>query len=289
MAPRVLLLTAVIIWGWTFVATKILVAELGPVELLAMRLIIGVPVLGGLLLVRRVPLTFSRADIVPLASGGLILACHLLIQIAGMKTTTATNTAWLISVSPLAIVLLSFVFLRERVGRATVVGLAVASVGVVVLVSRGHLSDLGWLRSTGDWLVVVSAHTWAIYTVVTRDLSRRRPALAVTFVILLIAAAFAALLFLLWGDAGLVRALTPRSVAALLYLAIPGLALGLWFWQEGVARLGASRAALYLYLEPIATLMLAIPVLGESFGLATALGGALVLAGVYTGQRDRSR
>ena len=71
------------------------------------------------------------------------------------------------------------------------------------------------------------------------------------------------------------------AIAALLYLAIPGLAIGQWFWQEGVASLGATRAGLYLYLEPLATLALAVPLLGEPCGPLIALGGGLVLAGVY--------
>jgi len=41
MLPHVLLLSAVVVWGWTFVATKILLAELGPIEIVAMRLAIG--------------------------------------------------------------------------------------------------------------------------------------------------------------------------------------------------------------------------------------------------------
>lgn len=60
MLPRVLLLSAVVIWGWTFVATKILLAELGPVEIFALRLVIGAPFLGGVLIVKRVPLRFAR-------------------------------------------------------------------------------------------------------------------------------------------------------------------------------------------------------------------------------------
>jgi drug/metabolite transporter (DMT)-like permease len=75
----------------------------------------------------------------------------------------------------------------------------------------------------------------------------------------------------------------------LLYLAIPGLVIGNWFWQEGVARLGATRAGLYLYVEPIATLALAVPVLGEPFGPIAALGAALVLTGVYVGSTDKHR
>ena len=122
---------------------------------------------------------------------------------------------------------------------------------------------------------------------VTRNLLRRRHPLAVTFGILLIAAAFTGILFAASADLASVRALSPRGIAVLLYLAIPGTALGQWFWQEGVAKLGATRAGLFVYLEPIATLGLAVPLLGEPFGPFIALGGALVLAGVYIGQRER--
>lgn len=285
MLPHALLLAAVVIWGWTFVATKVLVAELGPVEVFGLRLAIGLPFLGAVLLVKRVPLRFARGDARALLFGGAVFALHFLVQIAGLEMTTATNTAWIVAASPLALAVLSFLFLRERIGRAGVAGIAVATAGILMLVSRGRFGDLGWLRSTGDWLVLLSAHTWAIYTVATRDLARRRDPLAVTFGILLVAAAFTGVVFAAAADLASVRALSPRGVAALLYLAIPGLALGQWFWQEGVSRLGAARAGLYLYLEPLATLALAIPLLGEPFGAAAALGGGLVLAGVYVGQR----
>lgn len=286
MLPHVLLFSAVVIWGWTFVATKILVAELGPVEILALRLALGVPVLAFVLRVRRIPLGFTRADVRPLLLGGGILTAHFLVQIAGIVLTTATNTGWIISVSPLAIAVLSFLLLRERVGRYTLVGIGVATAGIVLLVSRGRPGDLGWLHSTGDGLVLVSAHTWALYTVVTRDLARRRHPLAVTFGILLLAGAASWLLFAVAGDVASVRGLSPRGIVALLYLAVPGMALGQWFWQAGVAGLGATRAGLYLYLEPLATLVLAVPLLGEPFGWSVAVGGVLVLTGVWLGQRS---
>ena len=286
MLPRLLLLAAVVIWGWTFVATKVLVAEIGPVEIFGLRLAIGLPFLGGVLIAKRVPLRFARRDWWPLAAGGALFTLHFLVQIAGLELTTASNTGWIISISPLALAVLSALLLRERIGRAGVAGIAVATAGIVLLVSRGRLAELGWFESRGDWLVLVSAFTWAAYTVATRDLSRRRHPLAVTFAILSIAALLTAVLFAATADLAAVRSLSPRALAALLYLAIPGLALGQWFWQEGVARLGASRAGLYLYLEPLATLVLAVPYLGEPFGPFIAMGGGLVLAGVWLGQRS---
>jgi len=288
MLPHILLLTAVVIWGWTFVATKILVAELGPVDIFALRLAIGLPVLGLLLLVKRVPLRFDRGDGLPLILGGAILALHFPMQIAGIVTTTASNSGWIIAVTPLVLGVLSFLFLRERIGWRGAAGIAVATAGILVLVSRGRLGDLAWLQSTGDWLVLASAHTWALYTVATRDLSRRRDPLAVAFGILVVSAIFTAVPFAVTAQLADIRALSPRGIASILYLAIPGTALGQWFWQEGVRRLGATRAGMYLYLEPLATLALAVPLLGEPFGPVVALGGGLVLAGVYLGEGGRT-
>jgi len=288
IVPRILLLAAVIIWGWTFIATKILVAELGPVEILSLRLLIGLPFLAGVVVLRRAPMRFGREDAVPILLGGTIFAFHLIIQISGLLTATAVNTSWIITVSPLATAVLSFLLLRERLTRGTVAGIGIATIGVLLLVSRGRLTDLAWLQSTGDWLILASAHTWAFYTIATRNLARRRDPLAVTFAVMLVAGLWAAVLFPLFGDVSRIRAMSMNGLLALLYLAIPGGALGQWFWQEGVARVGATRAGLYLYLEPIATLALAVPMLGEPFGMWVAIGGGLVLAGVYVGQRGRS-
>ena len=287
VTARLLVLAAVVIWGWTFVATKILLEELGPFEILALRLVIGVPVLGLVLLVRRASLRFGWNDgrAVLLAAG--ILTGHFLLQLAGLTSTTATNSAWIIAFSPLAVVLLSFVLLGERVGRRGIAGIVIATGGILLLVSRGRLTELTWLKSVGDWLMLASAFTWGFYTVATRDLVRRRDPLAAAFAILLVAAVITVLLLVTASDAVGIRALSPRGLAALLYLAVAGMALGQWFWQEGVARLGATRAGLFLYLEPLATVALAVPLLGESFGPVMALGGGLVLAGVYVAQREK--
>jgi len=284
LLPHILLFSAVVIWGWTFVATRVVVAEIGPVEVFTLRLAIGLPILGLVLAAKRVRLGLTREDLRPLLVGGGVFTLHFLIQISGLEITTATNTAWIITITPLILAVLSFLFLGERVGWNGVAGIAIATAGILLLVSRGRLTDLGWLRSTGDWLALASAHTWAFYTVATRDLVRRRHPLAVTFAILLVALLLTAPLFATVGDLGAVRNLSPRGVWAILYLAIPGMALGHWFWQEGVAALGGVRSGLYLYLEPLATVALAVPLLGEPFGPFIAIGGAMVLVGVWVGQ-----
>ena len=76
MRARLLLLSAVVLWGWTFVATKVLVTELGPIEIFALRLALGLPFLGGILLLRRVRVRFERSIQTHLAL--LSLACSVI-------------------------------------------------------------------------------------------------------------------------------------------------------------------------------------------------------------------
>jgi drug/metabolite transporter (DMT)-like permease len=87
-----------------------------------------------------------------------------------------------------------------------------------------------------------------------------------------------------FGGASNLFTLPMDAIIALLFLAIPG-TLAQWFWQIGIAKVGAARAGFFLYLEPIATTVLAIPLLGEPFTLFTGLGGLLVIAGVWEAQR----
>ena len=167
-------------------------------------------------------------------------------------------------------------------------GLVIATLGIVLLVSGGELASLDWLSSVGDWLMLLSTGTWALYTVLTRDLSRARDPVVIAFTMTLPLAAAALVLPFALDDWTPLRALPPNALFALFFLGLAGVALAQWFWQTGVARLGAAKADLFLYLEPLTTTALAVPLLGEPFGPMGALGGLLVLSGVFAAQRSTS-
>ena len=282
---RTLLLLAVVIWGWTFVATKVCLEYMEPLELLGLRFLIALPVLVTVILLKGVRLTPGR-HLRSLLLGSVILTAHFLIQITGLKYTSATNTGWIIAVTPLVMAVLARAILAERIGRRTVVGILVATTGILLLVSGGRLGGLEWLGSVGDWLVLGSTITWALYTITIRDASRYRDPLAVTFSVLLPAAIVILAIMLFRSDWSKFTMLPTEALVALLFLGVVGMAMAHWFWQEGVARVGAAEAGMFLYLEPVATTALAVPYLGESLGVATLTGGALVLAGVWHSQRS---
>lgn len=281
---RILLLLCVIIWGWTFVATKICLAYLDPYELVGLRFGIGLPVLFLVIRLKRLRIEFSRREYGSLAVGAVIIGLHFLIQAVALNYTSATNTGWIIAVTPLALAGLSFLILKERIGQKEIVGIAVATLGIIILISRGDFTSLDWLTSIGDWLILASAHTWALYTIATRNISRSRNPLTVTLLVFVPVTVLCLSYIVVAKDSSTIMVLPPDALVALLFLGVLG-TLAQWFWQIGIAKIGATRAGIFLYLEPIATTILAIPLLNESFTIFTACGGLLVMAAVWWAQR----
>jgi drug/metabolite transporter (DMT)-like permease len=279
---QLLLLAAVIIWGSTFVASKICLSVMSPIQLVASRFFLAAPAL--FLIARFRGASFrlgAHRKIVFLATA--LFSFHYLLQTWALEYTTATNSGWIITVSPLAIALLAAIFLREPA--PPLAGIVLASLGIVLLVSNGDLSRLGALSSLGDFMVLASTFTWAVFTIITRNPSRSLDPAVVTFAMTVPLAISALILPFAAGRWTPLRDLGFETSAALLFLGVAGVALAQWFWQRGVAKLGAARAGLFLYLEPLATTALAVPVLGEPFGPWTAVGGLLVIVGVYVAQR----
>ncbi len=287
MLPRIYLLLAVIFWGGSFVATKILVGYVSPVEVMGLRFIVGLPVMFAVVMLKRVKFNFQRSDIKWFLLASTVITLHFVIQITGIRYTSATNTGWIISITPLILAVLSFLILHERIGAKEIAGIVVATTGIFFLISRGDFGHIGWLTSVGDWLVLVSAHTWAIYTVITRDISRKYNPLAVTFTILVPSAVVLVTYMLFTSDWGSFLRMPTDGIVSLLILGILSLAAGHWFWQEGIAAIGAAKAGFYLYLEPLTTTAIAIPYLHEKFGMWGASGALLVLAGVFIAERRR--
>jgi drug/metabolite transporter (DMT)-like permease len=284
---RLWLLFCVVVWGWTFVATKVALETLHPIDIVALRFLIGVPLLFLVIRLKRIPVRFGAHDLKPILVGSSVITLHFLIQSYALLYTTATKTGWLIGVTPLALAILAFVFLHEKITRPEVFGIAIATLGIALLIYNGSADNFGWLRSAGDVIILISAFTWAIYSLVSRDLARKHNPLAVTLAMFTPLTVISTGLMFAIGLPTFAAVSSPRTAAALLFLAVPAV-LAQWIWQEGVARLGAAKAGIFLYLEPVATTIAAVVLLGEAATFYTIAGGLMVLGGVWLAESRRN-
>ena len=272
----------VLLWGSSFLLSKLALVELGPMSLALYRWVIGSAALGGYLTWQgRVGEAMCLARQRPwgFASLGLVgVALFYAFQNLGLRYTTVVHVGVLINLNPVFIALLSTLALGERLSRLQWGGILSAGVGVVLVAATGKNPGPRGGSLLGDGLTLLSAVCWAIYSVMGRRVLARHDPLVVTSIV----AGWGTLWLLpLAAVEGLSWDLSLQGwvVVGLLGLLCGALAYLLWF--RVLAVISPGQAAVYLFLVPLVSCGLSVVFLHEPFTLGTCLGTALVLAGVF--------
>ena len=201
----------------------------------------------------------------------------------GIERSTASNAALLITVEPTSLLLLSPALLGERLTRREAVGAALAVVGTVVVVVNGipGLTQSLAPHWRGDLLLILSGLAYAAYSLLGRGVLAHHPVLVVTaWSILWGALTMAPLAWLEWR-AGLTPRWTPGAVAGTLYLGVVITALGYAVWNWCLERLGASRVAIFVNVQPLAGALIGVWWLHEPLTVFTVVGGLAILTGLH--------
>lgn len=162
-------LLTIIIWGTTFISTKILLIDFQPVEILFFRFVMGFFVL--LLLVPKRLKTANRREELTFAAAGLCGIClYYLLENIALTYTMASNVGVIISVAPFFTAILTHFFMKseEKLRVQFFAGFIVAMVGIVLISFNGQELEL---NPMGDLLAIVAALVWAFYSILTRKIS----------------------------------------------------------------------------------------------------------------------
>jgi drug/metabolite transporter (DMT)-like permease len=283
-------LSAVVIWGISFIATKFALREIHPLTLLTLRFGIGVLFL---LLVqlrtkRLLLKIFSRRDWGMIFFLGLVgVSLHTLLQAYGLLLTTAVNTGWIITFQPVLIVLAARFFLEEPMTPRKVLGILLAFLGIAIVVSKGSFSlSMFRLGSTlGDLLVLSSAVTWTAFTVGGRGFLSRFPPLTVITPVMGAGCLGIFPFSLCEGDWNHLGDFSVTAWGSLLFLGIFCSGLAYLLWYAALKKKDSSTVGMYLYVEPLVTLMGASLLLGEEIRTITLVGGGMTMLGVYLATR----
>ena len=281
-APRFFAFLAIVFWGISFVATKAALREVSPVTLIFCRFAIGALVL--LALVRELPPRHAWKQLALMGFIGVFV--HQMLQAYGLTLTSATNSGWLIGLTPLWSAMLAAIVLRERFGAWKIVGLVGGFAGALLVVTRGDFSArvLGRPSTIGDLLIFISTINWAIYSVVGHPTIRKLGPRRATAGAMLFGAAMLTPFFIAQRGWRELPQFSPAGWGAMLFLAICCSALGYLFWYGALEQVEVSRVAVLLYLEPLVTFAAAALLLGERVSGVVIAGGLLVLASVLISQ-----
>lgn len=286
---HILTLITILIWGTTFISTKILLVDFSPVEILFFRFLMGYLVL--FLLSSRPIRTQSFSEELLFISAGLCgVTLYFLIENMALVYTLASNVGVIVSIAPFFTAVIAHFFLEEeKLNAPFITGFLIALTGITLIGFNG--SFLLELNPIGDLLAFLAPVVWAIYSVLMRKISRLNlPIIGVTrrvFFYGLICMLPA--LFLSEFHLDLQRLGKISNLTNLLYLGLGASALCFVTWNRAVGILGAVKTSVYIYLVPIITVAASALILHEQITWATLAGTFLTLFGSYISERKFKR
>ena len=280
---------AVLVWGASFIATKIALEDISPVTVVWLRFAMGVAILGAAVVGRRQFAVPKLKELGYFALLGFIgITFHQWLQSTGLQTALASTTAWIVATTPVFMALLGYLLLKERLGWMKVSGILLAGLGVLLVVSQGDLSSLleGRFGTPGDFLILISAPNWAIFSVLSRRGLQSHPAARMMLYVMGFGWLFSSLLLFAGPGLAEIGSLTLNGWIGVSFLGIACSGLAYIFWYDGLQAIPASQVGAFLYLEPLVAVVVAALLLQEAILLASVIGGAIILFGVWMVNRS---
>ncbi len=284
-------LVATLLWASSYIGSKLAVAELTPLAVVAVRLVLG----GAAYLVLLIAVSRGVPAVPRRARARLLLVALLGPAMNGWGVVFAVSlvgagtTSLVIMLVPVLTGLMAALAGYERFGAAKLVGVALALGGLSLVVLTGSQQPpLVGASGLGLLSLMLAALGFAIYNVHSRPLAAHYPPLAVSAYLGLLAPlslvpfAFAAPLL---GDLRALSGLSASGWALLIYISVGGITCGFFCWYLALRALGAIRASLLSYLMPLWGLVGSAWLLGEPITPWLPLGVALVGAGIVISNR----
>ena len=281
MAGHPAALFTIIIWGTTFISTKVLLTDFKPVEILFFRFVMGFVALF-LVCPHRMKGVERKQELTFVLAGLCGICLYYLLENIALTYTMASNVGVIISVAPFFTAILSRLFLKSegKLRANFFIGFVVAMAGVALISFNGSRMEL---TPMGDLLAVLAAFVWACYSILTRKISNfGYPVILTTrrtffYGILFMVPA----LFLFDFEAGLERFADTTYLLNILYLGLGASALCFVTWNLAVKVLGAVRTSVYIYMVPVITVVTSVLVLKEPVTWVSVMGTVLAVAGLF--------
>ena len=264
-----------------WIAAKLGVTQVPPLELSTMRFLIASVVLVIACAVTRTPLPTARWRPVAAAAAFGVVGFNTL-AFEGLKLTPASDSALIVPTTiPLATALFA-TFIHERLTARRLLGFAVATAGAALVIVGGQQAgaESSDLRLRGDLLELGAAAAWAASLTIGAVVLRKERVLGYVTLMVLIGTAMLLPIGALPQGYRDLPSWTTQSWLAAGFLGVFSTALAFVLFLWAVHQFGASLAAMVTYLTPIATLVLAFIILAERPVWLQLVGGAVVVIGV---------
>ena len=264
------------LWGMAFLFAKLALAELTVSQVVLYRFGLASLVLLPIAWLRR---AWPRQEDLPLflLTGFLNVPLTFLLQFSGLALTSVASASLIIGALPPLLALAAAGLYRERLGPRGWGAVGVSTLGVAMIVGMPG-PDHNWL---GDGLVLISIVVAVSWVLLSKRLIERYSALTATAYILTFGTLTLLPISLLWDGPPPLLRLPVGVIGSIVALGLVCTALTFMLWNWALERYPASRAGVFVNIEPVVGALLGVKVMGESLGPGMLLGGTLILAAAW--------
>ena len=284
LLPYIEVLFAVVVWGASFIATKIALENISPISIVWLRFTMGIIILGIAVALRKQFALPNKSEWGYFAMLGFLgITFHQWLQSNGLQTSEAGTTAWIVATTPVFMALLGWVMLKEGLALLKIIGIGLAALGVLLVVTDGNLASIsiGRFGAPGDILILISAFNWAVFSALSRRGLRKYSAGLMIFYVMLFGWFFSSLLFISGMHYVELPYLSIRGWTGVAFLGIFCSGLAYIAWYDALQALSTAETGVFLYIEPLVAVVVAFFILDEAITWASLAGGAVILFGVW--------
>ncbi|HLW22355.1 MAG TPA: DMT family transporter [Sphaerochaetaceae bacterium] len=291
--PMIKLFMAPVIWGGALAAGRIVSAELPAFTTSFIRFLIAslfmVPAL--YLKEKHFPKP-TKHDLLWIGSLSIVgVVIFNVLLFTSLETITAVRSSVLLAFTPVVVAIVARILFKEKLTLLIMAGIVLATIGAVLTITNGDIAGvIASGLAIGDIYMLGAVLAWAAYSIIIKQAMSRLSPLAlltygsVTGVLILFPIT---LMEQAWSQ---VPTLSGAAIWSLLYLSIGAAGLAYLWYYEGIAKVGSSKASVFLNVEPVAAIALGVLLLGEELSLIITIGAILVISGlVLTNHRPKSK
>lgn len=274
-----------VLWGGTFIAGRLISAQLPPATAGFIRFVFATLALLAALHftegLRAITHITRHQLLGTMALGATGIFMYNLLFFTALSVLPAGRTSLIIALNPVVTLLIAAALLGDRLSATRWLGVALALLGVWVVVTRGDLSQIAQSLGKGELSMFGAVCAWAVYTLLGRKLLQGLSPVLATLWAAIWGTLFLGLLALRDLPHVHAAAFTPEVWAGLVFLGVLGTAVAFVWYYEGIRQLGAARTVVFNNLVPIFGVLLGWLILGETLSVSLLVGGVMAVGGVF--------
>ena len=276
----ILMIIATIFWAGAFVAGKIGISEMSPVQLTFYRFLFASILIFIIMIKKEKSWRIESCDIHKIIIMGIVgmVGYHIFFFMA-LRFTTVGNASIIAAANPMITMILSIIFLNEKLSFRRVAIFVMALTGVLLTLTGWELKTLFSMDlKKGELIMLLGTTCLAVYTIMVKRMVKKYSPLVLTTYCFIVCA-FAMFPFAL--REGLLPDVSLKAWLLCFYMAVFASVFAYLVQQMAIKQIGASRTSLFINLVPFFSVALSFVVLGEKTSLLNILSGVIIVTAVY--------